>query len=145
MSTNLHRYEALEIWNLIADGILDHPDDPPTPEYCQAIQFVREVASGLIQADSARSGNRSDAITRAVKLTAKMTKFEGEKHKAMQVIDDFYPDGEVQEGKRQSKNKAVVSLLRHTAEHSGDQAFKDHLDVLENSEISSAIRRLRRK
>lgn len=92
--TRRSRSQALVIWQQIANGILFEPGrvepgDLPTREYYDAIDFLTQVASEVIQADDSSSQKRSKAMLKALQLEGKNTPDEIALRKTSEILDDF--------------------------------------------------------
>jgi hypothetical protein len=92
--TRRSRSQALVIWQQIANGILFEPGrgapgEIPTKEYYDAIDFLTQVASEVIQADDCSSQKRSKAMLNALQLEGKKTPDETALRKTSEILDDF--------------------------------------------------------
>ena len=125
------RSEALEIWKLIANGILNIDSSTPSIHYTPALDFIQEVAKKIIEAELEPSGKRPDAIVRAVRLSGKNIKFETEVTKVINLINDFYP---TYIGKNINlagdRNNKICKALRSWAKSSGDINFNLYLESM---------------
>jgi hypothetical protein len=82
---SFYRSEARVIWDRIANGILYRGLDEHSLEHTEALEFLAEVAKGIVEADNEPNKTRRGSILRAVKLSSKVTKHEYELRKAIEI------------------------------------------------------------
>jgi hypothetical protein len=80
-----HRSTARNIWENIANGILYRGLEEHSLEHTEALEFLAEVAKGIVEADNESNKTRRGSILRTVKLSSKVTKHEYELCKAIEI------------------------------------------------------------
>ena len=143
---SFNRSEARAIWKNIADGILYRGLDENSLEHHEALEFLAEVAKGIVEADNEPNAKRRGSIVRAVKLSSKVTKNEYELRKAMEVVDDFNDKDIKQTPLVKSKiNKAKVNYYRKIINESLDPLLRQAVFERTDADIQKDIDRLKSK
>lgn len=143
---SFHRYKARVIWENIANGILYRGLDEHSLEHTEALEFLAEVAKGIVEADNEPNSKRRSSIVRAVKLSSKVTKHEYELRKAMEVIADFTDkDRKPTPAEKSKVNKAKVNYYRKIARESLDPSHTQAVFERTDAEIQKDIDRLKFK
>lgn len=143
---SFHRSKARAIWKNIADGILYRGLDENSLEHHEALEFLAEVAKGIVEADNEPNAKRRGSIVRAVKLSSKVTKNEYELRKATEVIDDFKDkDIKLTPLEKSKINKAKVNYYRKIINESLDPLLRQAVFERTDADIQKDIDRLKSK
>jgi hypothetical protein len=143
---SFHRYKARVIWENIANGILYRGLEEPSLEHSEALEFLAEVAKGIVEADNEPNAKRRDSIVRAVKLSSKLTKHEYELRKAMEVVDDFTDkDKKLTPAEKTKVKKAKVNNYRKIIEESLDPSLRQAVFERTDADIQKDLDRLKSK
>ncbi len=143
---SFYRSEARVIWERIANGILYRGLDERSLEHAEALEFLAEVAKGIVEADNEPNKTRRNSVLRAVKLSSKVTKHEYELRKAIEIIADFADkDRKLTPIEKSKINKARVKYYRKIAGESLDPSFRHAVDERTDADIQKDIDRLKSK
>lgn len=143
---SFHRYKARVIWENIANGILYRGLEEHSLEHTEALEFLAEVAKGIVEADNEPNAKRRDSIVRAVKLSSKVTKHEYELRKAMEIVDDFAEkDGKPSRVEKSKTNKATIKYFRKIANETLSPALQKTIHDRTDADIQKDIDRLKSK
>lgn len=143
---SFHRYKARVIWENIANGILYRGLEEHSLQHTEALEFLAEVAKGIVEADNEPNAKRRDSIVRAVKLSSKVTKHEYELRKAMEVVDDFTDkDRKLTPAEKKKINKAEVNNYRKIIEESLDPSLRQAVFERTDADIQKDLDRLKSK
>ena len=141
-----HRSKARDIWENIANGILYRGLEEHSLEHTEALEFLAEVAKGIVEAENETNAKRRGAIVRAVKLSSKVTKNEFELRKAMEVVDDFIDKDRKPTPAEKSKiNKATIKNYRKIVGESSDPSVRQAVFERTDADIQKDIDRLKSK
>ena len=140
------RSNARVIWENIANGILYRGLEEHSLQHTEALEFLAEVAKGVVEADNEPNAKRRDSIVRAVKLSSKVTKHEYELRKAMEVVDDFTDkDRKLTPAEKKKINKAQVNYYRKVVEESLDPSLRQAVFERTDADIQKDLDRLKSK
>lgn len=143
---SFYRSEARVIWERIANGILYQGLDEHSLEHAEALEFLAEVAKGIVEADNEPNKTRRNSVLRAVKLSSKVTKHEYELRKAIEIIADFADkDRKLTPIEKSKINKARVNYYRKIAKESLDPSFRQEVFERTDADIQKDIDRLKSK
>lgn len=84
------RAENLQIWQLIAEGILR--DGELSFEQEVALKFIEQVALDILAADQSNPNQRAELIKDAVGLGGRLDPKEQEKREAVEIVNDFFSE-----------------------------------------------------
>lgn len=143
---SFHRSTARNIWENIANGILYRGLEEHSLEHTEALEFLAEVAKGIVKADNEPNAKRRGSIVRAVKLSSKVTKNEYELRKATEVVNDFTEkDRKLTPTEKAKVRKAKVNNYRKIIGESSDPSIKQAVFERTDADIQKDIDRLNSK
>lgn len=120
--TEMTRAQSLEMWKLIAKGILreegsidEHGEWCPSPGNQGSYDFIEKVAIEVLKADLDKPNIRGDALIKALGLGGALNEDEHAMRSALKAMDVFHAydsSGEIIKQNKVQKMKSTIRLYR---------------------------------